>query len=75
MVVEASLEPWDRLRKQTRAHALLRGQDILKTTLSIVTELGADQNGTDLRSALGSVRFLVAVTPTSLEYGGVFARR
>ena len=70
VVVEASLEPWDRLRKQTRAHAILRGQDILKTTLSVAAEMGMEQKTDEFRAALGAVRFSLALTPASLDFDG-----
>lgn len=71
ITVELSLEPWDRLRKQTSAHVLFRDRNILKNAISVAAPLGDSGARDEMRAALGSVRFLVAVTPKSLELGGL----
>lgn len=70
-VLELSLEPWDRLRKQTRAHEILRGQDVLTSTLSIVEQMDGELAAEDARKALSTVRVAFAATPKSIELGGV----
>lgn len=68
VVMQLSLEPWDRLRKNTRAHAAVRGKNIL---LSMMEESGvpaSERKG--MRTALGAIRVTMAITPQSIELGG-----
>jgi hypothetical protein len=71
ITVELSLEPWDRLRKQTSAHALFHDRNILKKAIAIASPLGDENATNEMRAALGSVRFVLAVTPESLGLGGL----
>lgn len=71
ITVELSLEPWDRLRRQTSAHVLFRDRNILKNAISVVAPLGEENARDEMRAAFGSVRFIVALTPESLEFGGL----
>jgi len=68
-VAEFSLEPWDRLRSQTRAAKILSGQKILRTALAKQNLLDSGASD-ELRKALGGVRFTVAVSRESLLDGG-----
>jgi hypothetical protein len=71
ITVELSLEPWDRLRKQTAAHVLFRGRNMLKNAIAIAAPLGNEDAANEMRAVLGSARFLVAITPESLGMGGL----
>jgi hypothetical protein len=71
ITVELSLEPWDRLRKQTSAHILFRDRNILKRAIAVASPLGDEDAKKEIRAALGSVRVILAATPQSLEMGGV----
>lgn len=71
ITVELSLEPWDRLRKQTSAHELFRGRNMLKQAIAIAAPLGDENAANEMRAALGSARFVVAVTPESIGMGGL----
>lgn len=68
VVLQFSLEPWDRLRKNTRAHAVVRGKNIL---LSMMQETGVPEGERKgMRASLGAIRVTMAVTSQSIELGG-----
>ena len=68
VVMQLSLEPWDRQRKNTRAHAVVRGKNIL---LSMMEESGVPEGERKgIRTALGAIRVTLAITPKAMEMGG-----
>ena len=68
-VAQMSLEPWDRLRKNTRAHGVLRGKNMLKSILS--EGLETEKEVTEMRTSLGAIRVTMAATIESLGHGGM----
>lgn len=64
LVLELSLEPWDRGRLGTRAHEILRGKNLLRSTME--ADFDTEQELENFRGAIGSVRVSVALTPGSL---------
>jgi hypothetical protein len=71
ITVELSLEPWDRLRKQTSAHVLFHDRNLLKKAIAVTSPLGDADATNEMRAALGSARFVFALTPESLALGGL----
>jgi hypothetical protein len=73
-VIEFSLEPWDRLRKQTIAHPILRELRILRT-FSDQWELELAESGNDpeydSRQLLGQSRIYVGVSGSLLSKGSL----
>lgn len=71
-VVEFSLEPWDRLRKETIAHPILRELRILRT-FSDQLDLELEGNGNepefDPRQFFGQSRFYLGVSASLLSKG------
>lgn len=68
VVMQLSLEPWDRLRKNTRAHGVVRGKNLL---LSMMEKSGVPEGERKgMRTSLGAIRVTMAVTPQSIELGG-----